>query len=129
LPPEIRTMSEPTPVPPTEEAKKRLREKVEKLLARDPCKSEASIVLNGRTLTYRSVAEFIPVAAGGATPHEEREVAGERPRAPRRDRSNGPSSKPTTFVMTRAPRGCSVLTARAGSRSRRPCWGTVPSPA
>jgi carboxypeptidase C (cathepsin A) len=58
-------MSEPTPVPPTEEAKKRLREKVDKLLARDPCRSEASIVLNGRTLKYRAVAEFIPVAAGG----------------------------------------------------------------
>ncbi len=35
-------MTDPTPAPPTEEAKKRLREKVDKLLARDPCKSEAA---------------------------------------------------------------------------------------
>jgi carboxypeptidase C (cathepsin A) len=59
-------MTEPTQAaPPTEDAKKRMREKVDKLLARDPCKSEGSIVLNGRTLKYHAVAEFIPVAAGG----------------------------------------------------------------
>jgi carboxypeptidase C (cathepsin A) len=60
-------MSEPTPpaTPPTEEAKKRLREKVDKLLAQDPCKSEASIVLNGSTMKYGAVAAFVPVTAGG----------------------------------------------------------------
>ncbi|HVP89378.1 MAG TPA: peptidase S10 [Casimicrobiaceae bacterium] len=62
-------MSEPTPAAaPTEEAKeakKRLREKVEKLLAKDACKSAGSIVLNGRTLKYRAEAAFVPVAAGG----------------------------------------------------------------
>jgi carboxypeptidase C (cathepsin A) len=62
-------MSEPTPTtPPTEEAKeakKRLREKVDKLLARDPAKSAGSIVLNGRTLKYRAEAAFVPVTAGG----------------------------------------------------------------
>ena len=59
-------MSEPTPAtPPTEEAKKRLREKVDKLLAQDPFKSEASIVLNGRTMKYSAVAAFVPVTAGG----------------------------------------------------------------
>jgi carboxypeptidase C (cathepsin A) len=58
-------MSEPTPTPPTEEAKKRLREKVDKLLAQDPSKSEASIVLNGRTMKYSAVAAFVPVTAGG----------------------------------------------------------------
>jgi hypothetical protein len=59
-------MSEPTPAtPPTEEAKKRLREKVDKLLAQDPFKSEGSIVLNGRTMKYSAVAAFVPVTAGG----------------------------------------------------------------
>ena len=60
-------MSEPTPAPaaPNEEAKKRLREKVDKLLAADPCKSEGSITLNGRTLKYKAVAAFVPVSAGG----------------------------------------------------------------
>src|SRR5204863_8596582 len=59
-------MSEPTPAtPPTEEAKKRLREKVDKLLAQDPFKSESSIVLNGRTMKYTAVAAFVPVTTGG----------------------------------------------------------------
>src|SRR5712692_4168673 len=59
-------MSEPTPAtPPTEEAKKRLREKVDKLLAQGPFKSEGSIVLNGRTMKYSAVAAFVPVTAGG----------------------------------------------------------------
>ena len=64
-------MSEPTqaptpasaPVP--EDPAKRMREKLDKLLARDPCRSEGSIVLNGRTLKYRAIAEFVPVVAGG----------------------------------------------------------------
>ena len=62
-------MSEPTPTPtPTpqaEEAKKRLRDKVDKLLAQDPYKSTGSIKLNGRTLKYRAEAAFVPVTAGG----------------------------------------------------------------
>jgi carboxypeptidase C (cathepsin A) len=62
-------MSEPTPVPATtpapEDAKKRLREKVDKLLAAAPCKSESSIKLNGKTLKYTAVAAFVPVCAGG----------------------------------------------------------------
>jgi carboxypeptidase C (cathepsin A) len=60
-------MSEPTPAPaaPNEEAKKRLRDKVDKLLAADPCKSEGSITLNGWTMKYGAVAAFVPVTAGG----------------------------------------------------------------
>ncbi len=58
-------MSEATEVAAAEDSKKRLREKVDKLLAREPCKSEASIVLSGRTLKYHAVAEFIPIVAGG----------------------------------------------------------------
>jgi len=59
-------MSEATPAPAnSDDPKKRLREKVDKLLARDPCKSEGSIVQDGRTFKYRAIAEFIPVSAGG----------------------------------------------------------------
>jgi carboxypeptidase C (cathepsin A) len=58
-------MSEVTPAPPNEEAKKRLRDKVDKLLATEPRKSEASITMNGRALKYTAVAEFVPVTAGG----------------------------------------------------------------
>jgi len=57
-------MTEPTPTP-AEEAKKRLREKLDKLLAQSPCISTSSIVLNGRTLKYKAVAAFVPVTAGG----------------------------------------------------------------
>ena len=48
-----------------EEAKKRLREKVDALLACDARKSEGSIKIEGHTLNYNAVAEFIPVKAGG----------------------------------------------------------------
>jgi carboxypeptidase C (cathepsin A) len=58
-------MSEATPASQTEEAKKRLRDKLDKLLATEPRKSEGSITLNGRALKYAAVAEFIPVTAGG----------------------------------------------------------------
>jgi hypothetical protein len=59
-------MSDPIPTPPpTEEAKKRLREKVDKLLAQVPCKSVASMVLNGGKMNYSAVAAFVPVRAGG----------------------------------------------------------------
>ena len=58
-------MSEATPAPQTEEAKKRLRDKVDKLLAQSPSKSSSSIVVNGRTLKYDAVAAFVPVTAAG----------------------------------------------------------------
>src|SRR5437764_5911858 len=59
-------MREPTPTPATsDDPKKRLREKVDKLLAGDACKSEGSIVQEGKTFRYRAIAEFIPVSAGG----------------------------------------------------------------
>ena len=58
-------MSEATKEAPNDEAKKRLREKVDKLLATEPRKSEGSITLNGRAMKYAAVADFIPVNAGG----------------------------------------------------------------
>jgi len=58
-------MSETTQTSPPKGAKKRMREKVEKVLAQPPCATEASIVLNGRSLKYRAIAEFVPVVAGG----------------------------------------------------------------
>jgi carboxypeptidase C (cathepsin A) len=58
-------MSDTQPAPATEEAKKRLRENVDKLLAAAPSRSEGSITLNGRKLKYDAVAAFIPVTSGG----------------------------------------------------------------
>ena len=58
-------MAEPTSPTQAEEAKKKLRDKVDKLLAQEPSRSTGSIVLNGRTLKYSAVAGFVPVNAGG----------------------------------------------------------------
>ncbi len=58
-------MTQTTPAPATDDEKKRLREKVDKLLAQDPHTSEGSITLGGRTMAYSTVAAFVPVAAGG----------------------------------------------------------------
>src|SRR5512144_357614 len=48
-----------------EEKDKRMREKVDKLLAQNPYASEGSTVLGGQTLAYRTIAAFVPVAADG----------------------------------------------------------------
>ena len=56
-------MTQSTPVPATDEQNKRMREKVDKLLAQDERASDGSISLGGRVLAYRAVAAFLPVAA------------------------------------------------------------------
>jgi carboxypeptidase C (cathepsin A) len=62
-------MSEQTPAsaatPTPDDPKKRLREKVDKLLAAEPRKSESSIKQNGRTLKYTAIAQFVPISASG----------------------------------------------------------------
>src|SRR5215470_12112858 len=58
-------MTQTTAAPTNEDDKKRMREKVEKLLAGNPHTSEATIALGGRTMTYTAIAAFVPVAAGG----------------------------------------------------------------
>src|SRR5215470_3451560 len=58
-------MTQPTPAPANEDDKKRMREKVEKLLAQNAHTSEATIALGGRTMAYTATAAFVPVAAGG----------------------------------------------------------------
>src|SRR5512132_2732409 len=58
-------MSEPKPAPVTAKAKKKLRQKLEALLATEPSKSASTIKLNGRTMKYTAIAAFVPVTAGG----------------------------------------------------------------
>jgi carboxypeptidase C (cathepsin A) len=58
-------MTEPVPPVVTEEAKKRMREKVDKLLSQAAYTREDTITLGGRALSYRTVAGFVPVTAGG----------------------------------------------------------------
>ncbi len=48
-----------------DDAAKRLRDKVDKLLASAPSRSESSIALGGKVLKYAAVAAFVPVSAGG----------------------------------------------------------------
>jgi carboxypeptidase C (cathepsin A) len=100
-------MSEPTPTPPTEEAKKRLREKVDKLLASDPCKSAGSIVLNGRTLKYRSVAEFVPIAAGGVDDKRGEPEAAVFTTSYFHDDAD-PAARPVCFVFNGGPGSASI---------------------
>jgi carboxypeptidase C (cathepsin A) len=59
-------MTQPTaPTPATDDDKKRIREKVEKLLAENPHTSESTITLGGRAMPYTATAAFVPVVAGG----------------------------------------------------------------
>ncbi|MBS0327469.1 MAG: peptidase S10 [Proteobacteria bacterium] len=55
----------PKPAPADDDPKKRLREKVDKLLATSPCVSEGSASVNGTPLRYRAEAAFVAVTAGG----------------------------------------------------------------
>jgi carboxypeptidase C (cathepsin A) len=64
-------MSEPTPTAtpmptsPSDDPKKKLREKVDKLLAQEPSKSRGSIRLAGKKLEYTAIAGFVPVTGTG----------------------------------------------------------------
>jgi carboxypeptidase C (cathepsin A) len=58
-------MTEPTSAPATAKAKKKLRQKLEALLATEPSKSASTIKLNGNAMKYSAIAAFVPVTAGG----------------------------------------------------------------
>ncbi len=64
----------PTPTAPEKDAARRLRDQVDKLLARPAAESTATVTLGGRTLDYRVHAAFMPVMpaslAGGAAEPE-----------------------------------------------------------
>ena len=59
------TMNEPKPSPATQKTNKKLRKKLDTLLATEPCRSTSSIKLNGGTMKYSAIAAFVPVTAGG----------------------------------------------------------------
>ncbi|MGZ5204148.1 MAG: S10 family peptidase [Caldimonas sp.] len=52
-----------TPSPPTDDAKKRRREQVEKLLARPAVTSEGEVRLGGQAMPYAVALEFLPVTS------------------------------------------------------------------
>ena len=55
----------PQPASDTKEADKKMRERVDKLVAQSASESTGSITLNGRSLDYTVSAEFLPVVADG----------------------------------------------------------------
>lgn len=102
-------MSEsPNPATSTEDdAKKRLREQVSKLLNRDSWKSKGTIKLGGKSLKYKAIASFVPVTAGGLD-----EKRGE-PEAAIFTTSYlledaDPSERPVCFVFNGGPGSASV---------------------
>jgi len=100
-------MSEPTPAPPAEDAKKRLRDKVDKLLAAAPCKSEGSIVLTGRTLKYSAIAAFVPVTAGGVDDKRDEPEAAVFTTSYFLDGAE-PGTRPVCFVFNGGPGSASI---------------------
>ena len=123
-------MTDPTPTPQTEEAKKRLREKVDKLLAQDPSRSSGSIVLNGRTLGYRAVAGFIPVNAGGVDEKRGEPEAAVFTTSYFLDDAD-PKSRPVCFVFNGGPGSASIwlhLGALGPKRVAIREDGTMPEP-
>ncbi len=102
-------MSDPTPASasPTEDPKKKLREKVDALLASEPRKSEGSITMSGRALEYTAIAAFVPVAATGLD-----EKRGEPEAAVFTTsyflKGADPKSRPVCFVFNGGPGSASI---------------------
>jgi carboxypeptidase C (cathepsin A) len=100
-------MSEPTPAPPSEEAKKKLREKVDQLLASEPRKSTSSIKLGGRTMKYSAVAAFVPVTAGGVDDKRGEPEAAVFTTSYFLDEAD-PRTRPVLFVFNGGPGSASI---------------------
>jgi carboxypeptidase C (cathepsin A) len=97
----------PATTPTPDDPARRLREKLNKLLSRDPCRSESSIVLNGRTLKYRAIAEFVPVVAGGVDDKRGDPEAAIFTTAYFLDAAD-PATRPVCFVFNGGPGSASI---------------------
>src|SRR5580658_3295549 len=119
-----------SPAATPDEAKKRWRERLDKLLAQAPCRSEASLALADRTLKYHAIAEFIPVLATGID-----DKRGE-PEAAIFTTSyfatgSDPGTRPVCFAFNGGPGSSSVwlhLGALGPKRVQIPDDGTMPAP-
>ena len=101
-------MSEPTPAAaPAEDTKKRLREKVDKLLARDPCKTTGSIRLGRRVMKYTAIAAFVPVSAGGLDEKRDEPEAAVFTTSYFLDDAD-PLTRPVCFVFNGGPGSASI---------------------
>ncbi len=123
-------MTQTTPVPATDEEKKRLREKVEKLLAQSPHTCEGTITLGGRAMAYTTIAAFVPVAAGGLDDkHGEPEAAVWTTAYLHKDAD--PGTRPVCFAFNGGPGAASVFLNLGALGPRRVVInddGTMPSP-
>jgi carboxypeptidase C (cathepsin A) len=123
-------MNEPASVPPNDEAKKRLREKVDKLLATEARNSEASIAINGRTLKYGAVADFIPVTAGGLDDKRGEPEAAVFTTSYFLDNAD-PAKRPVCFVFNGGPGSSSIWLHLGALGPKRVVIredGTMPAP-
>ncbi|HTS22170.1 MAG TPA: peptidase S10 [Casimicrobiaceae bacterium] len=123
-------MAEPTPAPQTDDAKKRLRERVDKLLAQEPCLSSGSIVLNRRSLKYKAVAGFVPVTAGGLDEKRGEPEAAVFTTAYLLDDAD-PKTRPVCFAFNGGPGSASIwlhLGALGPKRVEIAEDGTMPAP-
>jgi len=123
-------MTEPANVPPNDEAKKRLREKVDKLLATEARKSEASIAINSHTLKYGAVADFIPVTAGGLDDKRGEPEAAVFTTSYFLDNAD-PAKRPVCFVFNGGPGSSSIWLHLGALGPKRVVIredGTMPAP-
>jgi carboxypeptidase C (cathepsin A) len=113
-----------------DEKDKRMREKVDKLLAQNPYTSEGGTVLGERDLAYRTIAAFVPVAADGID-----EKRGEPEAAIFATayllKDADPKSRPVCFAFNGGPGAASIFLNLGALGPKRVAInddGTMPSP-
>jgi len=119
-----------SPAATPDEAKKRWRERLDKLLAQPPCRSEASMKFGDRTLKYHAIAEFIPVLATGI---DDKRGEPEAAIFTTSYFASGadPATRPVCFAFNGGPGSSSVwlhLGALGPRRVQIPEDGTMPAP-
>jgi carboxypeptidase C (cathepsin A) len=123
-------MTQPTPVPATDEDNKRMREKVDKLLARDLHASDGSITLGGRTMAYSTIASFVPVTAGGLD-HKRGEPEAAIFTTAYLLKDADPRTRPVCFAFNGGPGAASIFLNLGALGPKRVVInedGTMPSP-
>jgi carboxypeptidase C (cathepsin A) len=121
----------PVPAKPSpEEAARRGRDQVDKLLAQAAVQSEGSVTLGGRAFDYRVCAEFVPVLAGGVEAQRgEPEAAVFTTAYLLKDAPAG--ERPVCFAFNGGPGSASIwlhLGALGPKRVAVPSDGTMPQP-
>jgi carboxypeptidase C (cathepsin A) len=122
-------MSEETKTPDKEEARKRQRERVEKLLAEAPVSAEGSATAGSKRLGYTVTGQFLPVLPGSLEEHAGEPQAAIFTLAYLLDDAASP--RPVCFVFNGGPGSSSIwlhLGAVGPKRVRINDDGTMPPP-